>query len=128
MATTADQAWAALKGQSREIANSNPRLAFNLGFRAGWKAQENRPFHCTFCGVEIIGAKDAETILKAQDHTRACDVHPLAIENRRMRDALAPFADRAVAGWDRSGAQSRTIAVSQRDIVRAWEIVNGVTD
>lgn len=91
MATTADQAWAALKGQSREIANSNPRLAFNLGFRAGWKAQENRPFHCTFCGVEIIGATDAETILKAQDHTRACDVHPLAIENRRMRDALENY-------------------------------------
>ena len=126
MATTAIEAWRELRATGQKISNGFD--GFVAGFQAGWKAQENRPFHCTFCGVEIIGETDGETILRAQDHTRACDVHPLAIEIRRLRDALAPFADRAVAGWDRSGAQSRTIAVSQRDIVRAWEIVNGVTD
>ena len=93
MATTATEAWAAISEHEQEIARSSGRDGFTLGFTAGWKAQENRPFHCTYCGFECRGATDGESIAMAQDHTKACKEHPLAIENKRLRAALERIAE-----------------------------------
>jgi hypothetical protein len=91
MATTPAQAWDRLSDTEREAVFDSTYDAFRRGFQAGWRAQENRPFFCTFCGIEITGETDGETILKGQDHARVCEVHPLGIENRELRAALKRY-------------------------------------
>lgn len=91
MAITATDAWKALTVHERDVARASGKDGFALGFIAGWKAQENRPYHCMHCGFEALGATDGETIALAQDHIRECESHPLAIENRRLRAALDPM-------------------------------------
>lgn len=94
MAATWLEAWE----KARTTINGDLRDAFRYGFHAGWRAQENRPFHCVWCQVELIGETDGETIALAQDHTRACEVHPLAIENRALQAELER--------WQRMGSKA----------------------
>ena len=84
MATTAADAWQALSTYERNVAGSNGRAGFNLGFTAGWKAQENRPYHCAHCGFECLGATDGESIALAQDHVKTCVSHPFALTIQRL--------------------------------------------
>lgn len=109
MATTATEAWDALTVRAREIAEDSARDSFFLGFGEGWHAQENRPFHCAYCGYECRGDTDAATIELARAHAGACEEHPLAIEIRRLRSHLAQIESMAArheesAEWKASAA------------------------
>jgi hypothetical protein len=93
MATTGREAWETLTEHERELACDSAYDAFLLGFSGGWQAQENRPFHCAYCGYECKGDTDAATIELAREHAGACEDHPLAAEIRRLRIALAGIAE-----------------------------------
>lgn len=89
MPTTASDAWDTLSAHEQSLADDSGRDGFFLGFSAGWKAQENRPFHCAHCGFECHGATDAATIALAREHTRTCEAHPLSARIRYLENLLA---------------------------------------
>lgn len=89
MAMKLAEAWEQAKPQLRALGRSAVALdVFRIGFEAGWQAQENRPYFCAFCTFEYQGATDEETLNAIQAHVKACELHPLAIENRALRAEL----------------------------------------
>lgn len=62
----------------------------------------------------------------AADCPDACasDVVRLAAVVRRLRDALQPFADHSLPGWDRESGRRYRIRVTEGQVARAWMALN----